>query len=210
MGKIFDCGTFSGELRDGNFSFFILFVCLFFPTFLILVCRCQKCIDCIFQNKLFPSHMCIHPVFSHRSPAMVLRRVTKYHSFCYTAACLCSPLQGQVFRSMTSQIPGMPTPSPCHLANTLWVAVQVFLSCRKDQGCHLEDSWGKELSWDMVSLTELFHFVWQCSFATLWLPMALFGHSLMAESASTAHMDICFLTQTTVHVPSMCFHVVVL
>lgn len=68
--------------------------------------------------------------------------------------------------------PSIPTPSPSHLAPTICMAVQGFLSCRKVPGCHRYDSRGTEVHMVCVCLTDLFGSVGAFLCPTVWLPPA--------------------------------------
>lgn len=50
-----------------------------------------------------------------------------------------------------------------------------------------------------LSLSHLSHFVWEFLFAAMWLGMAFFGSSFMAESCSILYLCTTYLMQSSVH-----------
>ena len=50
-----------------------------------------------------------------------------------------------------------------------------------------------------LSLSHLYHLVWEFLFPALWLGMALFGSYFMAEECSILHLYNIYLMQSSVH-----------
>lgn len=126
-----------------NSESLIFRVYFFSHDFLIVT---DICWSIAFSKQSDPTWHVYPSCFSHMISHLAPKIVSRYHSFCYTAGYLSNPLQGQVFGSMTSHIPGIPTTSPSHLASTLSMAIQLFLSCKKDI-CKIRER--RSFPWDV-------------------------------------------------------------
>lgn len=193
---------FPGERWEAKFSGFF---------FILTYLNCHLHLwQFLFNNKLIPSYRSVHIVFPP------LPSFWFQEEWQDTVACAklqdvsAHPLQGQVFASITFQIPGIPTAFPFNLVTKICIAFQGFLSCGRYLGVIWKIWGGTGFPFYLWFSHRHISFCMRIFLSNLWLPMACFLHIFMAESTFIVSLDVCFLIHSAVHGHRMWFCILLL